>query len=111
MHIAITGASGFIGSHLVPFLTAGGHRVTRVVRRQPAAGEARWDPARGDLDTAVLRGVDAVVHLSGELISRGWTGAQRRRIRDSRVDSTRLLAETVADMPVAVEVAAAGADQ
>ena len=100
MHIVVTGASGFIGSHLVPFLTAGGHRVTRMVRRQPGAGEARWDPTRGDLDPAVLRGVDAVVNLSGELISRGWTSAQRRRIRDSRVDSTRLLAETVADMPV-----------
>ena len=99
LHVAITGGSGLIGSRLIPHLTAAGHRVTQLVRRPPAPGQVRWDPAAGRLDPAVLRDVDAVVHLSGAPISQGWTGEQRGRIRDSRADTLRLLATTIARMP------------
>lgn len=72
MKVAVTGASGLIRGVLVPFLTAGGHEVRRLVRRAPRAeGEIRWDPARGDIDAASLEGVDAVVHLSGEDVAAG----------------------------------------
>lgn len=100
MHVTLTGSSGLIGSALVDSLTADGHQVTRLVRRPPRGpDEASWDPAAGVLDPEVLRGVDAVIHLAGEPIgARRWTDEQKQRIRDSRVESTRLLAETLADI-------------
>jgi ligand-binding SRPBCC domain-containing protein len=90
LHVAITGATGLLGSLLEPFLTTGGHRVTRVVRGKPAEGEVGWDPAAGWMDAERLEGVDAVVHLAGENVGVRWTDERKRRIVDSRVDATRL---------------------
>lgn len=114
MHVAITGSTGLIGSALVTSLTGAGHQITRLVRRPPKnPDEASWDPEGGGLDPQNLRGVDAVVHLAGEPIgARRWTQEQKRRIRDSRVESTRLLAETLAAMDGGPRVlsCASGAD-
>jgi uncharacterized protein (TIGR01777 family) len=101
MNVAITGASGLVGSALVPFLTTGGHAVLRLVRHAPAGpGEAAWDPERGLVDPAALDGVDAVVHLAGENIAGGrWTEARKKRLRSSRLGPTRRLAEGLAAMP------------
>jgi uncharacterized protein (TIGR01777 family) len=99
--IVVTGSSGLVGSALVPFLTTGGHRVDRLVRRTPApdSTEIRWDPARGEIEAGALEGADAVVHLAGESIAAGpWTEERKRAIRDSRVESTRLLSETLAGL-------------
>jgi uncharacterized protein len=98
MKVAITGASGLVGGALVPSLRAGGHEVVRFVRRAPKAkDEARWDPEAGGMDVSALEGVAAVVHLAGENIAGGrWTEARKARLRSSRVDPTRLLAETLA---------------
>lgn len=98
MHVAVTGSTGFIGSALVSRLTGQGHRVTRLTRREPRApDEIRWDPGAGLLDPADLRDVEAVVNLAGEPIAGGrWTARRRRRIRDSRVQGTGLLARTLA---------------
>ena len=97
MKILVSGGSGLIGSALVPQLRAAGHEVVRLVRRDPAApDEIRWDPSRGQLNPADLAGVEAAVHLSGAAVSRRWTEASRRAIRQSRVESTALLAETLA---------------
>ena len=99
MKIVVSGGSGLIGSALVPHLRAAGHEVIRLVRREPSApDEVRWDPAGGRLDPADLAGVDAAVHLSGASVSRRWTQASRRAIRASRVESTALLAETLATL-------------
>lgn len=94
MNILVTGSSGLIGSSLVPFLTTGGHRVVCLVRTPTLAGDDSiyWNPARGELDRSRLEGFDAVVHLAGENIAaRRWNAEQKARIRDSRVESTRLL--------------------
>jgi len=96
LHIAVTGASGFLGSLLLPLLTTGGHRVTRLVRRAPGSGEIRWDPAGAGLDPAALGGVDAVVHLAGENIAGRWTESRKRAVLESRGKGTRLLAEAIA---------------
>ncbi|HZV02024.1 MAG TPA: TIGR01777 family oxidoreductase [Planctomycetota bacterium] len=110
--IGVTGASGFVGSALAPFLTAAGHRVTRLVRGPGRDGIA-WDPERGTIDGARLEGLDAVVHLAGHNIAAGrWTRARKRSILESRAKGTRLLAETLAklDKPprVLVSISAIG---
>lgn len=97
MTIAITGATGLLAASLIPFLLTGGHQVRRIVRRPSAPDDIGWDPAAGRLDAAALEGVDAVIHLAGESIAGArWTPAQKRRILDSRIQGTTLLAETLA---------------
>jgi uncharacterized protein len=96
--IAISGASGLIGSQLVPFLRTGGHDVARLVRGRPSADdEIAWDPASGRIDAAALEGMDAVIHLAGVSIAGGrWTTARKAAILNSRLQGTSLLAETLA---------------
>ena len=100
MKTVVTGANGLVGSSLVPFLRTGGHDVVRLVRKGARrAGDALWDPAKGEIDAAALEGAEAVVHLAGESIaSGGWDAAKKERIRTSRVVPTRLLAETLAGL-------------
>jgi uncharacterized protein (TIGR01777 family) len=100
LRIAITGASGFIGSQLAAFLATGGHEVLRMGRGPVVAGETdvSWDPDRGVLDPQALEGVDAVVHLAGASIAQRWTSAQRAAIRRSRIDGTTLVARTLAQL-------------
>lgn len=101
MTVAVSGGSGLVGRSLIPLLTTGGHSVRRLVRGEPdrSKHEVGWDPVKGKLDPADLEGVDAVIHLGGESIASGrWNENKRKRIRDSRVESTRLLAETLAGM-------------
>ncbi|MFG3306267.1 TIGR01777 family oxidoreductase [Streptomyces wuyuanensis] len=104
MRIAVTGASGLIGSALVRSLRAGGpgggHEVVRLVRRAPAAAdEVRWDPARQYVDAAGLIGCEAVVHLAGAGVGdRRWSEAYKKEIRDSRVLGTTALAEALASL-------------
>ncbi|WP_435741631.1 TIGR01777 family oxidoreductase [Nocardioides sp. SYSU DS0663] len=101
MRIVIAGSSGFLGSHLVEALRAGGHQVTRLVRRAPeAADEAAWDPAAGTYDRDAVDAADVVVNLAGSPTlgnphSAGWA----RELRESRVSSTRTLARAVAESP------------
>ena len=97
VRVGITGASGLIGTALGRRLRERGHAVVDFVRRQPNADEIRWDPQAGLLDPSQLDGLDAVVHLAGAGIgSRRWTDAYKRRIRDSRVLGTHLLADAIA---------------
>jgi uncharacterized protein len=101
MKVAVTGASGLIGSALKPALVSAGHDVVTFVRR-PAAepGEVAWDPSAGILEPRGLDGVDAVVHLAGATIGRRWSAQRRRAILDSRVEGTRLVATTLASLDV-----------
>jgi uncharacterized protein (TIGR01777 family) len=96
--VAVTGASGFLGSALTSSLQADGHRVLRLVRGGITNGdEIGWDPDAGRIDAPALEGVDAVVHLAGEGIGEHrWTGVQKRRILESRAKGTAVLAAAVA---------------
>ncbi len=99
--VAVSGAGGLIGRALGALLTTGGHRVVRLVRR-PAAmpDEAQWDPRRGVLDRDRVDRLDAVVHLAGENIAAGrWTQRRRVVLRQSRVESTRCLLRSLAELP------------
>jgi uncharacterized protein (TIGR01777 family) len=99
MHIAVTGSGGLIGSALVLFLATGGHEVIRLVRRSPSGDDVLWDPAQGVRDLSRLEGVDAVIHLAGENIAVGrWTAQRKEEIRRSRVEGTRRLSESLANL-------------
>jgi uncharacterized protein len=98
MKVAITGASGLIGSALARSLSADGDEVLRLVRSRSEAGGGAvfWDPQAGTIDGASLEGVDAVVHLSGETVAGLWTRGKKEKIRSSRVKSTTVLSEALA---------------
>ncbi len=86
MRIAVTGASGFVGSRLCEVARARGHSVLSLGR---ASGDRTWDPMSGP---APLQDTDAVIHLAGDPVASGrWTKAKMARIRDSRVVGTRNL--------------------
>ena len=97
MDVAITGSSGLIGTALANALHARGDRVVPVLRGSGLG--LRWDPAAGVIDAAGFEGLDAVVHLAGEGIGeKKWTDEQKRKIRDSRVLGTELLAGALAGL-------------
>jgi uncharacterized protein (TIGR01777 family) len=111
MKVAVTGASGLIGTALQPALREAGHDVVTLVRRSPESeSEIEWHPDVGTIDPERLTGVGAVVHLAGETIGQRWSAGARERIRGSRVDGTGLIARTIAglDPRPAVLVQASG---
>ncbi len=99
-NIAISGASGLVGSALIPFFTTGGHKVSRLVRRPVEnENEVSWNPWTGKLDPSDLEGIDIVINLSGTNIGEGrWTEKRKREIIDSRVKTTELLSKTIAKL-------------
>jgi uncharacterized protein (TIGR01777 family) len=101
MNVLVSGASGLIGTALRHHLVSLGHGVVRLVRGAPArdASEVAWDPDAGAIDSARLVGIDAVANLAGAGIARWpWTSAHKRRVLESRVHSTALLARTVSNL-------------
>src|SRR5215212_6844318 len=105
MKVIVTGSTGLVGSALVRSLLADGHEVTRLVRggaqsfRAPGTAAVHWDPARGEVDAGELEGHDAAVHLAGESIADGrWDDEKKRRILESRVQGTSLLAGALAGL-------------
>ena len=98
--IAITGASGLIGSALVGRLKSEGHTVQRLVRRATVApDEIQWDPKTGYVDIEALRGVDAVIHLAGVGVGdKRWTKRYKSEILNSRLLGTTAIANAVAEV-------------
>jgi uncharacterized protein (TIGR01777 family) len=97
--ILVAGGSGFIGRHLIPFLTTGGHEVYRLVRNKKnlQKTDIYWNPVEGELEPETIEGFDAVINLAGENISQGrWTPEVKHKIIESRVTGTKLLSETMA---------------
>lgn len=105
MKVIVTGSTGLVGRALVRSLLSDGHEVTRLVRggaqgfRAPGTAAVHWDPERGEIDAKELEGHDAAVHLAGESIADGrWDEEKKRRILESRVKGTHLLAEALAGL-------------
>lgn len=99
--IMVSGASGTIGSILVPFLRTCGHEVIRLVRNRSdrSADALFWDPYHNILDMEKAGLIDAVINLNGMDISRGkWTKQQKQRIMDSRVVPTQVLAQKIGEI-------------
>jgi uncharacterized protein (TIGR01777 family) len=103
MKILVAGATGMVGSALVPALASAGHTVCRLVRPETrtegrAAVDVAWNPGTGDLGRAAA-GADAVVNLAGASIAGGrWTAARKQLLRTSRVDTTRALVSAIGKM-------------
>jgi uncharacterized protein (TIGR01777 family) len=105
MKVIVTGSGGLVGRALVRSLLADGHAVTKLVRggaqqfRTPGSAAVEWNPEGGTIDAQALEGHDAAVHLAGEPVAEGrWDDEKKRRILESRVKGTRLLAETLAGL-------------
>jgi hypothetical protein len=98
MKILVSGASGLVGTELVPALMAAGHEVNRLVRDKSRAtrGDVFWNPLAGEIDPMIVGGCDAVINLAGEAIVGRWTAQKKERIRDSRIAGTRTIAEALA---------------
>jgi uncharacterized protein len=96
--VVITGATGLIGTALVAALTAAGHPVTRLVRKNASGTDKLWDPAKGTIDASAIEGAWAVVHLAGEGIGDAkWSPEHKARVLDSRVNGTTLIAKAIAE--------------
>jgi uncharacterized protein len=95
--VAITGASGMVGTALGSMLRHAGHKSLSITRKASSSDCIVWDPAAGLKDPSQLENVDAIVHLAGENIAGGrWTTALKDRIRRSRVEGTRSLVKSIA---------------
>jgi uncharacterized protein (TIGR01777 family) len=110
MKIAVSGASGLVGSALLKKLKADQHEVVPLVRGTAGGvGAAGWDPDAGTIESEKMEGLQAVVHLAGENVATGrWTAEKKRKIRDSRVRGTKFLSETLTQLqqPPATLIAA-----
>jgi uncharacterized protein len=97
MRVAITGATGLIGSALQPHLESLGHEVIRVVRGDSSGTDIVWSPAEGRIDPHALDDIDAVVHLAGAGIGdHRWTDNYKRELLESRTKGTTLIAGAIA---------------
>lgn len=97
--IAVSGASGMVGSQLCALLAGGGHTVLKLVRRVPRnSDEIFWDPAAGAIDAEALARAHVVINLAGHSIGGRFTQATKEAIYQSRIRGTRLLAETLAGL-------------
>lgn len=102
-HILLTGATGMLGKDLIQTLLKRGDQVSILSRKPHQMEQVKvflWDVDQQKIDTSCLEGIDSIIHLAGENISKGkWTDQRKKEIIDSRVLSTQLLFKTLATVP------------
>jgi uncharacterized protein (TIGR01777 family) len=100
--IAVTGASGLIGSALVSHLREKGENVIKLVRREPRAkDEAFWNPLEGKVDLVALEGVESIVHLAGAGVGdKRWTTSYKAEILNSRLYGTTTIANAAEQLKI-----------
>ncbi|MBA3035316.1 MAG: NAD-dependent epimerase/dehydratase family protein, partial [Desulfobacterium sp.] len=97
MNILVTGASGLIGSALIPYLIDRGNSVFKLERGKIPSSGLFWDPENNIIELPYNRSFDAVIHLAGENVGDGrWTAKKKERILSSRIDGTELISKTIA---------------
>jgi uncharacterized protein (TIGR01777 family) len=98
MRFVLAGVSGFLGTAWRDHLAREGHEVVRLVRGVAlSASESRWDPYAGHVDPELVESADVVGTLSGAPLAHWpWTASYKRTFTESRVATTRTLAEAVA---------------
>ncbi len=101
--IAVTGSTGLVGSKLIPFLLNNNYEVTQITRRSSLAEDKRtpfivWNPDAGQIDSLRLEGIDTVIHLAGANVGERWTDDYKKVILNSRINSTKLIAKTLAGL-------------
>lgn len=106
--VAVTGATGLIGTALVAQLKSDGYQVQKLVRRPVrTADEVFWDPIKGEVDTNSLEGVDAVFHLAGASVGgKRWSAAYRSEILNSRLLGTTTIATACEQLKPSVFISA-----
>ena len=111
-NVLVSGGTGFIGSRVCTALHERGDTV-HVLSRNPTRAETKlksaravygWNPETEKLPSEATSDVKAVVHLAGETIAGRWNAEKKRRIRDSRILSTRNLVESLAGLPTKPDV-------
>lgn len=111
MRVAVSGSSGLIGSALCAYLQKQNHTVNKIVRGGSSSDSSaiKWDPSAGSIEADKLNGVDAVIHLAGENIASGrWTDEQKKKIKESRIAGTSLLARTICGLSTKPQVVVSG---
>lgn len=101
-NVLIGGGTGFVGGFLSRALRRAGHQVAHLSRTRNLNAEFpahHWDIAKGEIDAEAVGRADYVINLAGAGIADArWTDSRKRIIIDSRVESTRLLARTFAEL-------------
>jgi hypothetical protein len=101
LSVLITGGSGLIGKHLTSALLSAGYAVSHLSRKISRIENVRvflWDPGKRMIDPESIRGVDFIINLAGENIGvKRWTRERKKEILESRIDSVRLLYQTVSE--------------
>lgn len=105
-NVLITGAAGFVGTHLTELLVEQGYNLVILSRsaKNTKGNVAHWNPDSGEIDVKALENLDAVVHLAGENIAGRWTESKKAKIENSRVLGTKLLSESLASLENKPEV-------
>ena len=95
MKIVITGSTGFMGTHLVPYFAAEGHTLVLLSRNPKEPHAHYWNPEKRETDPSVLEASDVVINLTGESILGRWTPKKMEQIRESRIQATQFLCDTL----------------
>ena len=103
MKVAISGSTGFIGSHLISWLSKNEFNISRLVRTKPFHDirypNIFWNPEKREIESHLLENQDMIIHLAGENIAKErWTKKRKEEIRKSRVDGTSFLCQTLASL-------------